>query len=381
MYFIPNHHCLRKIISWGLNMDRIFNFSAGPSVLPVPVLQTAGKEMLNYHGYGLSVMEMSHRSKVYEEIIEGAESSLRKLMHIPDNYKVLFLQGGATLQFSMIPLNLMKKNQQADFLITGNWANKAYLEAKKYGDAKIIASSKDQNFSYIPKTQKSDFRETADYVHICVNNTIYGTRFKPNGLPDIGNLDLIADMSSNILSEEYDVSKFALIYAGAQKNMGPAGVTVVIIRDDLIGQASIDTPTYLDYKIHADADSMYNTPACYSIYVCGLVFKWLENLGGIPAIEEINKNKAQKLYDYIDNSDFYIGTAKTEDRSLMNVPFICKNSDLNAAFIAEAEKKGLQNLKGHRSIGGMRASIYNAMPVEGIDALILFMQDFAKRNH
>ena len=362
-------------------MDRIFNFSAGPSVLPVPVLQTAGKEMLNYHGYGLSVMEMSHRSKAYEEIIEGAESSLRKLMHIPNNYKVLFLQGGATLQFSMIPLNLMKKNQQADFLITGNWANKAYLEAKKFGDAQIIASSKDQNFSYIPKTQKSDFRETADYVHICVNNTIYGTRFKPNGLPDIGNLDLIADMSSNILSEEYDVSKFALIYAGAQKNMGPAGVTVVIIRDDLIGQASIDTPTYLDYKIHADADSMYNTPACYSIYVCGLVFKWLENLGGIPAIEEINKNKAQKLYDYIDNSDFYIGTAKTEDRSLMNVPFICKNSDLNAAFIAEAEKKGLQNLKGHRSIGGMRASIYNAMPVEGVDALILFMQDFAKRNH
>ncbi|NLJ95303.1 MAG: 3-phosphoserine/phosphohydroxythreonine transaminase [Clostridiaceae bacterium] len=361
-------------------MDRIYNFSAGPSVLPVSVLETASKEMLNYKGYGLSVMEMSHRSTVFEEIISSTENSLRKLMQIPDNYKVLFLQGGASLQFSMVPLNLMQKNKQADFLITGNWANKAQQEAVKFGDAKIVASSKDKTYSYIPVTKKSDFRKTADYVHICTNNTIYGTYIKPNDLPDVGDLDLVADMSSNILSEEYNVNDFALIYAGAQKNMGPAGVTVVIMREDLIGQAPDNIPNYLDYKIHADAGSMFNTPPCYSIYMCGLVYQWIDKLGGVKAIGEINKEKAQKLYDYIDNSGFYKGTARKEDRSLMNVPFVCENQELEAQFVEEAEKEGLQNLKGHRSVGGMRASIYNAMPTEGIDALIKFMQDFAKRN-
>lgn len=361
-------------------MERIYNFSAGPSVLPDEVLKRAASEMLDYRGHGLSVMEMSHRSKVYEEIIQGAEASLRRLMGIPDNYKVLFLQGGASLQFSMVPMNLMTKNRKADFVVTGSWASKAYKEAGKFGDAKAVASSKDKNFSYIPKTEAADFREDADYVHICVNNTIYGTRFRPDALPEVGNVPLVADMSSNILSEVYDVEKFALVYAGAQKNMGPAGVTVVIVREDLIGNADASIPTYLDYKIHADANSLYNTPPCYSIYMCGLVFEWLEQLGGVSAIEKINREKAEMLYDFIDNSDFYKGTAEKEVRSLMNVPFVCETEELNAAFVKGATANGLHNLKGHRSVGGMRASIYNAMPIEGVQALIDYMKRFASEN-
>ncbi|NLM19735.1 MAG: 3-phosphoserine/phosphohydroxythreonine transaminase [Clostridiaceae bacterium] len=361
-------------------MNQIFNFSAGPSVLPVEVLHKAGEEMVNYHGYGLSVMEMSHRSKAYSDIQDEAEQLLRKLMNIPDNYYVLFLQGGASTQFAMVPLNLMNKNNTADYLITGNWASKAQQEAACYGEARIVASSKDKTYSYIPQTTKADFNPAADYVHICTNNTIYGTRIAPDNLPDIGALDLVADMSSNILSEVYDVNKFALVYAGAQKNMGPAGVTIVIIRDDLLGNAMEYTPTMLDYKTHADNGSMYNTPPCYNIYICKLVFEWLDKLGGVATIEEINKTKAQKLYDYIDNSDFYHGTAEKEYRSLMNVPFICENDELNAEFVKQATARGLQNLKGHRSVGGMRASIYNAMSMDGIDALISFMQGFAKRN-
>ncbi|NLJ71176.1 MAG: 3-phosphoserine/phosphohydroxythreonine transaminase [Clostridiaceae bacterium] len=361
-------------------MNRIFNFSAGPSVLPVEVLQKAGEEMLDYHGFGLSVMEMSHRSKAYSDIQDEAEQLLRKLMNIPDNYYVLFLQGGASTQFAMVPLNLMNKNNTADFLITGSWASKAQQEAARFGEARIVASSKNDNYSYIPKTVKSDFNPDADYVHICTNNTIYGTRISPDNIPDIGALDLVADMSSNILSEVYDVNKFALIYAGAQKNMGPAGVTVVIIRDDLLGNAMEYTPIMLNYKTHADNGSMYNTPPCYNIYICKLVFEWLDKLGGVSAIEEINKAKAQKLYDYIDNSDFYRGTAEKDDRSLMNVPFVCTNDELNEEFVKQATARGLQNLKGHRSVGGMRASIYNAMSLDGIDALISFMQEFAKQN-
>lgn len=361
-------------------MNRIFNFSAGPSVLPVEVLKTASQEMLNYKGHGLSVMEMSHRSAVYGEIISETEDSLRNLMKIPNNYKVLFLQGGAHLQFSMIPLNLMNKNKKADFVITGNWANKAYKEAARFGDARIVASSEDKAYSYIPKVKVSDFRKDADYIHICVNNTIYGTRFKPTALPDVAGLNLIGDMSSNILSEVYDVNDFALIYAGAQKNMGPAGVTVVIIREDLIGDALKNIPTMLDYKTHADKASMYNTPPTYNIYVCGLVYKWLEKNGGITAIEEINKIKAEKLYDFLDNSDFYQALAAKEDRSLMNIPFVSPSKELDYKFVKEAERQGLENLKGHRSLGGMRASIYNAMPMEGVEALISFLKEFELKN-
>jgi phosphoserine aminotransferase len=361
-------------------MNRIYNFSAGPSTLPLVVLETAAKEMTDYHGFGLSVMEMSHRSNAYSDIQDEAESLLRKLLHIPENYQVLFLQGGASTQFAMVPLNLMNKNNTADFLITGNWADKAQQEAQRFGEARVVASSKDKTYSYIPQTSSDDFNSAADYVHICTNNTIYGTRFTPENLPDVGNLDLVADMSSNILSEVYDIEKFALVYAGAQKNMGPAGVTVVIIRDDLIGNAMDITPTMLDYQTHSKAGSMYNTPPCYNIYICKLVFEWLDRLGGVQAIEKINKHKSQKLYDYIDNSGFYRGTAEKEDRSLMNVPFICKKDELNAEFIKQAKQQGLENLKGHRAVGGMRASIYNSMPQEGIDSLISFMQEFAKNN-
>lgn len=364
-------------------MSRVYNFSAGPSMLPEAVLEKAANEMCDYRGNRLSVMEMSHRSKAFLEIIQNAEQLLRELMHIPKNYKVLFLQGGAHLQFSMIPLNLMP-HKKADYIITGNWANKAYKEALKFGDAKIAASSEDLNFSYIPKTKPSDFREDVDYVHICINNTIYGTRFKPQNLPVTDGQNLIGDMSSNILSEEYDVEKFALLYAGAQKNMGPAGVTVVIMREDLLGQLSEEEqqklPTYLNYQIHADAASLYNTPPCYSIYVCGLVFEWLKKLGGVKEIEKLNKEKAALLYDFLDNSDFYQGTVEKEDRSLMNVPFVCRDEALHADFVKQAEARGLINLKGHRSVGGMRASIYNAMPLEGVQALIDFMKDFAVRN-
>lgn len=361
-------------------MNRVFNFSAGPSALPVEVLQTAAEEMLNYKDAGMSVMEMSHRSAAYEDIQEEAKTDLKDLMAIPDNYEILFLQGGASTQFAMVPLNLMTGSGKADFLLTGSWAKKAYQEAARYGNAKIVASSEEDTFSYIPKTSEADFRKDADYVHICVNNTIYGTRFKPNQLPTVSNIPLVADMSSNILSEAYDVSKFGLIYAGAQKNMGPSGVCVVIIRKDLIGTAMDITPTMLNYKTQADADSKFNTPPCYSIYMCGLVYKWLKKLGGIDAIESINKEKANKLYDFIDNSKLYKGTVAVEDRSLMNVPFITGNKELDALFVKESKKAGLENLKGHRSVGGMRASIYNAMPMAGVDALIDFMKKFEKTN-
>ncbi len=361
-------------------MERIYNFSAGPGVLPEEVLQQAKKDMLNYQGKGLSVMEMSHRSQDFLEIFQKTESTLRKLMRIPDHYKVLFLQGGAHTQFAMIPLNLMNKNKKADFVISGHWAKKAYSEAKKYGDAQIVASSEDKLFSYIPKIKAENISQDADYVHICVNNTIYGTRFKPEALPETGEVILVGDMSSNILSEEYDVERFGLIYAGAQKNMGPAGVTLVIIREDLIQPTAENVPTMLQYKIHAEANSMYNTPPCYAIYVCGLVYQWLDQMGGIPAIQEINQRKAKKLYDFLDNSDFYHGIAEKNSRSLMNVPFVCNDANLNDAFIKEAKEHGLFNLKGHRSIGGMRASIYNAMPEQGVDALIAFMKEFALRN-
>ena len=360
-------------------MNRVFNFSAGPSVLPEWVLSKASSEMLSFGSSGQSVMEMSHRSKEYEEIIFGCEKLLRETLGIPDNYKVLFLQGGASLQFSMIPLNLLTGSGRADFVITGQWATKAYQEASRYGECHVVGSSKDKTFSYIPKLDPATFDKGADYFHICYNNTIYGTRF--HELPDTGNVPLVADLSSCILSEPIDVSKFALIYAGAQKNMGPAGLTVVIIRDDLIGHAKDFTPTMLDYKIHADNDSMYNTPPCYSIYICGLVLQWLrDEIGGLQKMKEINEKKANILYNYLDSSSLFKGTVVKEDRSLMNIPFVTGNEDIDKAFVKESTAAGFVNLKGHRSVGGMRASIYNAMPVEGVEKLVAFMKDFEKKN-
>lgn len=361
-------------------MKRIFNFSAGPATLPESVLENIAANLSNYKGQGLSVMEMSHRSSSYMEIHENAKQSLRRLMDIPENYEILFLQGGATTQFSAIPLNLLNGSEKADYIISGSFAKKAYDEALKYGDIAVAASTKDSNFTHVPKDDDIVVRTDADYVHMCVNNTIFGTRFKPTDIPQFGDIPLVADMSSNILSEVYDVNDFALIYAGAQKNMGPSGLTVVIVRKDLLGNARDNTPTILDYKINADNDSMYNTPPTFSIYAAGLVFDWLLDLGGIPAIEKINKEKAEKLYNYIDQSDFYTGTADKEDRSIMNVTFKTKSEELDKTFAKEAAAKGLENLKGHRSVGGMRASIYNAMPVEGVDALIEFMTEF-ENNH
>ncbi|MBC7766045.1 MAG: 3-phosphoserine/phosphohydroxythreonine transaminase [Hyphomonadaceae bacterium] len=358
-------------------MERVYNFSAGPSMLPVPVLEKAQQEMLNCGNSGMSVMEMSHRSKPYEAIIGAAESLLRELMGIPDHYKVLFLQGGASLQFSMVPLNLFK-NKKADIAITGLWAKKAYKEASRYGQVNVIASSEDKNFNYIPDLDKSKFSKDADYFHITTNNTIYGTRFID--LPDTGNVPLVADMSSNILSQAYDISKFGIIYAGAQKNLGPAGVTVVIIREDLIGSALDFTPTMLNYKTHADEGSMFNTPPTYSIYIVKLVLEWLKELGGIAAIEKINIDKANILYDYLDQSKMFRGTVEKEFRSLMNIPFVCPSEELDAKFVKEATANGFVNLKGHRSVGGMRASIYNAMPVIGVQKLVDFMRQFEKDN-
>ena len=358
-------------------MKRVYNFSAGPSMLPEAVLKKAAEEMLSYGESGMSVMEMSHRSADYEAIIQGAEALLRKLMNIPDNYKVLFLQGGASSQFAMIPLNLMK-NGKADFVITGQWSKKAASEAEKFGVANRIASSADKTFTYIPELDPATFDPEADYFHITLNNTIYGTRYTK--LPDTGNVPLVADISSNILSEPIDVSKFGLLYAGAQKNMGPAGLTVVIIREDLIGNAKEDTPTMFNYQIHADNGSMYNTPPTYSIYICKLVLEWLEELGGIDAMHEINKKKAKILYDYLDSSKMFRGTVVEKDRSLMNVPFVTDSDELNAKFIKEAKAAGFVNLKGHRTVGGMRASIYNAMPIEGVQALVDFMAEFEKNN-
>ncbi len=359
-------------------MARVYNFSAGPSMLPEEVLKRAASEMLDMGGSGMSVMEMSHRSADYETIIRNAESLLREIMNIPENYKVLFLQGGASSQFAMVPLNLFTKSKKMDIVITGQWAKKASSEASKYGSVNKIASSEDKVFSYIPKLDKSMFDPEADYFHITYNNTIYGTRYTT--LPDTGNVPLVADISSNILSEPIDVSKFGLLYAGAQKNMGPAGLTVAIVREDLIGNAMEGTPTMFDYKIHADNGSMYNTPPTYSIYICMLVLKWLKSLGGIDVMHKINQEKAAILYDFLDNSSMFRGTVVPEDRSLMNVPFVTDSEELNAAFIKEAKAKGFVNLKGHRTVGGMRASIYNAMPIEGVKALVELMKDFEVKN-
>ena len=357
---------------------RVYNFSAGPAILPEEVLKKAAAEMLEYGTSGQSVMEMSHRSKEYQAIIDSVEAKLRDLMNIPENYKVLFLQGGASSQFAMIPLNLMNKNGKADFVLTGQWANKAYQEASRYGKCNAVASSKDKTFSYIPELDKSKFDPEADYFHICYNNTIYGTRF--NELPDTGDVPIIADMSSCILSEPVDVAKYGMIYAGAQKNMGPAGLTVVIIREDLIGNAMDITPTMFNYQTHADNGSMYNTPPTYGIYILGLVLDWVAEKGGLAAMAEINKEKAAILYDFLDESKLFKATVSGKDRSLMNVPFVTGNEELDAKFVAESKKAGFINLKGHRSVGGMRASIYNAMPVEGVKALVDFMRKFEAEN-
>ncbi|MBO5857349.1 MAG: 3-phosphoserine/phosphohydroxythreonine transaminase [Clostridia bacterium] len=359
-------------------MSRVYNFSAGPSMLPEEVLKKAAAEMLDYEGSGQSVMEMSHRSKVYDSIIKGAESLLRELMNIPDNFKVLFLQGGASTQFAAIPLNFMNGSNKADFIITGQWAKKAFAEAKKYGDVKAVASSEDEVYSYIPKTKKEDFRSDADYIYICMNNTIYGTVYKE--LPDTGDIPLIADISSCFLSEPLDVTKFGMVYGGAQKNVAPAGLTIAIIREDLLGKARDITPTMLNYQIHADNDSLYNTPPCYTIYICKLVLEWIKNLGGLEKMKELNEAKAKMLYDFLDNSKLFKGTVRKEDRSLMNVPFVTGNEELDAKFVKESTAAGLVNLKGHRSVGGMRASIYNAMPIEGVKALVNFMEKFEKEN-
>ena len=359
-------------------MSRVYNFSAGPAVLPESVLREAADEMFDYKGTGMSVMEMSHRSKAYEEIINAAEADLRELMNIPDNYKVLFLQGGASQQFAMIPMNLMK-NKVADFIVTGQWAKKAYQEAAKYGKANKIASSEDKTFSYIPDCSDLPISEDADYVYICENNTIYGTKFKE--LPNTKGKDLVADVSSCFLSEPVDVSKYALIYGGVQKNIGPAGVVIVIIREDLITDDVPDfTPTMLKYKTHADAKSLYNTPPAYGIYICGKVFKWLKEMGGLEKMKELNEKKAAILYDFLDQSKLFKGTVEKKDRSLMNVPFVTGDADLDAKFVKEAKAAGLENLKGHRSVGGMRASIYNAMPMEGVEALVAFMKKFEEEN-
>lgn len=333
--------------------------------------------MIDYRGTGMSVMEMSHRSKEYMAIIEGAEKNLRKLMNIPDNYKVLFLQGGASLQFSMVPLNLLK-NKKADYVITGSWSKKALSEAKRYGNIKVVASSEDKNFSYIPKLTPDMFSKDADYVHITTNNTIYGTCFPE--LPDTGNIPLVADMSSDILSREYDVTKFGLIYAGAQKNIGPAGATIVIIREDLIGTAMDFTPIMMNYKTHAEEGSMYNTPPCYTIYIAGLVFEWMLEKGGVKAMEKLNREKAAILYNFLDQSGLFKGTVEPRSRSIMNVPFVTGSEELDNKFLSEASKKGLKTLKGHRSVGGMRASIYNAFPREGVDTLVAFMKEFETTN-
>ncbi|MBQ3053689.1 MAG: 3-phosphoserine/phosphohydroxythreonine transaminase [Clostridia bacterium] len=359
-------------------MKRVYNFSAGPSMLPEEVLKKAADQMLSYEGCGMSVMEMSHRSKVFESIIYGAEELLRELMNIPEDYHVFFLQGGASTQFSMVPLNLMNKNNKADFVITGQWSKKAFSEASRYGDTRKVASSEDSVFSYIPKLDKSMFDMDADYVHITHNNTIYGTRYTT--LPDTGNVPLVADISSDVLSQNIDVSKFGLLYAGAQKNIAPAGVTIVIVKKDLVGNAMESTPVMLNYSTHIKDRSMYNTPPCYCIYIMKLVLEWLKNLGGVSAMQTINEEKAAILYDFLDNSDMFKGTVVKEDRSLMNVPFICPTEELNAKFISEAAEKGFVNLKGHRTVGGMRASIYNAMPREGVVKLVEFMKDFESKN-
>ena len=359
-------------------MSRVYNFSAGPAVLPEEVLQEAAEEMLDYKGSGMSVMEMSHRSKVYDGIIKAAEADLRELMDIPDNYKVLFLQGGASQQFAMIPMNLMK-HKKAAYIVTGQWAKKAFQEAQNYGEAVKVASSEDETFSYIPDCSDLDIPEDADYVCICENNTIYGTKYKT--LPNTKGHILVADVSSCFLSEPVDVSRYGIIYGGVQKNIGPAGVVIVIIREDLITEDALPgTPTMLKYKTHADADSLYNTPPAYGIYICGKVFQWLKKQGGLAAMKERNEEKAKILYDFLDESKMFRGTVRKEDRSLMNVPFVTGDKELDAKFVKEAEEAGFVNLKGHRTVGGMRASIYNAMPKEGVEKLAAFMKKFEEEN-
>ncbi len=359
-------------------MERVYNFSAGPATLPEEVLRSCADEMLNYAGTGMSVMEMSHRSKPFENIINTAEADLRELMDIPDNYKVLFLQGGASLQFAMIPMNLMK-NKAADYIITGQWAKKAFEEAKIYGDAAAVASSADKTFSYIPDCSDLPIRDNADYVYICENNTIYGTKFKT--LPNTKGKTLVADVSSCFLSEPVDISKYGIIYGGAQKNIGPAGTVIVIIREDLITEdVLLETPTMMKYKIHADNRSLYNTPPAYGIYVCGKVFGWIKAQGGLSVMKEKNEKKAAVLYDFLDNSKLFKGTVRKEDRSLMNVPFVTGNDELDTKFIKEATAAGFVNLKGHRTVGGMRASIYNAMPYDGVVSLVNFMERFETAN-
>lgn len=360
-------------------MSRVFNFSAGPSMLPVPVLERAASEMLDYNGSGMSVMEMSHRSPVYEAIIKEAEAGLRKLMNIPDNYKVLFMQGGASTQFAAVPLNLIGRTGKADYVISGQFSNKAYKEAQRLGfDVRAIASSKDTNFDRIPVVTKDMISPDASYVHICFNNTIYGTKY--SYIPDTGDIPLVADMSSCIISEQFDVSKFGVIYAGAQKNMAPAGVTIVIVREDLLEYGKPDMPSMLDWKLMAENDSMYNTPPCYSIYMAKLVYEWILGLGGLDVMKEMNQKKAKYLYDYLDSQDYYIAPVVKDSRSMMNVTFVTGVEELDKKFPSEAAKAGLVNLKGHRSVGGMRASIYNAMPYEGVVKLVEFMKEFAAAN-
>ena len=361
-----------------MSEGRIYNFSAGPAVLPEEVLREAADEMMNYRGCGMSVMEMSHRSKMFDDIIKEAEKDLRELMGIPDNYKVLFLQGGASQQFAAIPMNLMK-NGVVDYIITGQWAKKAYQEACKYGKANKIASSEDKTFSYIPDCSDLPISEDADYVYICENNTIYGTKYKE--LPNTKGKILVSDVSSCFLSEPIDVTKYGIVYGGVQKNIGPAGMVISIIREDLITDDVLPgTPTMLKFKTQADADSLYNTPNCYCIYMCGKVFKWIKKMGGLQAMKEHNEKKAKILYDYLDSSKMFRGTVEKKDRSLMNVPFVIGDDELEKKFIAESKAAGLENLKGHRTVGGMRASIYNAMPIEGVEALVAFMKKFEEEN-
>ena len=359
-------------------MERVYNFSAGPSMLPVSVLKKAQDEMLSYGNSGMSVMEMSHRSKVYTEIIQGAEQTFRQVMGIPENYKVLFVQGGGSTQFAMVPMNLFNKSKKADYVNTGTWPKRAIKEARIYGQVNVVASSEDTAFNRIPDLDPKTFDPEADYFYMCTNNTIEGTRF--TALPDTGNVPLVADMSSNILSEVYDVTKFGLIFAGAQKNIGPAGVTCVVIREDLIGEGLDMTPTMLKYKTHAESGSLYNTPPAYGIYICKLVFEWVRDMGGVPALQKLNEEKANLLYDFLDESKMFKGTVVKKDRSLMNIPFVSPDKDLDVKFIKEAAQNGLVELKGHRLVGGMRASLYNAMPIEGVQKLVDFMKKFELQN-
>lgn len=360
-------------------MSRVYNFSAGPSMLPEPVLKKAAAQMLDYEGSGQSVMEMSHRSKVYDGIIKSAQSLLREVMGIPENYKVLFLQGGASSQFAAVPMNLMTKSRKADYVLSGQFSTKAWKEASRYGDCKAVASSKEDTFSHIPELDEKEFRPDADYFHICMNNTIYGTVW--HELPHTGSVPLVADISSCILSRPIDVSKFGLLYAGAQKNVAPAGLTIVIVREDLIGEPLEGTPTMFNYQVMAENDSMYNTPPCWPIYICKLVLEWIKDeVGGLEAMEERNVKKAALLYDFLDSSSLFKGCARKDSRSIMNVTFVTGDPELDAKFVQESTEAGFVNLKGHRSVGGMRASIYNAMPIEGVEKLVQFMKDFEKRN-